>query len=338
MNDFVKLSKYAGMREDLVQAGGGNSSYKEASDRMLIKASGYQLADVSETRGFSVVNPQIIKSAFIAGGDTITEADSKEILKDAVLLGEKPSIETFLHSVTGTYTLHTHPTVVNALTCRKGGMEELASLFPEAVIIPYATPGVELAKIFFREYKKQAKNGKIIFLQNHGLVVSGETANEVISETERVTTEIEKVLGADMKAYHDLTALWETYFSEKILWKVTDENISRTSSTWPHTFCPDCVVFLGKKFLSLEGSLHEQEQIIDDFIASNGEPVVIIYNDVMYIQADNVKKALEIQSVLSFSAQVMKINKNFECNFLSEQEQNFLLNWDAEKYRKKWNS
>ena len=28
MNSFVKISRYAGMREDLVQAGGGNSAYK----------------------------------------------------------------------------------------------------------------------------------------------------------------------------------------------------------------------------------------------------------------------------------------------------------------------
>jgi hypothetical protein len=47
-----------------------------------------------------------------------------------------------------------------------------------------------------------------------------------------------------------------------------------------------------------------------------------------------VKKALEIQSVMSFSAQVMSLNAGYECNLLSDEEQNFLLNWDAEKYRK----
>ncbi len=28
MNDFIEMSKYAGMREDLVQAGGGNSAFR----------------------------------------------------------------------------------------------------------------------------------------------------------------------------------------------------------------------------------------------------------------------------------------------------------------------
>ena len=30
----------------------------------------------------------------------------------------------------------------------------------------------------------------------------------------------------------------------------------------------------------------------------------------------------------------MKLNQGIECELLTEQEENFLLNWDAEKYRK----
>ena len=47
MKEFERMSKYAGMREDLVQAGGGNSAYKIEPGRMAVKASGYQLADVT---------------------------------------------------------------------------------------------------------------------------------------------------------------------------------------------------------------------------------------------------------------------------------------------------
>ena len=50
MKNFIEMSRYAGMREDLVQAGGGNSSYKKDKDKMLIKASGYQLADLTCSR------------------------------------------------------------------------------------------------------------------------------------------------------------------------------------------------------------------------------------------------------------------------------------------------
>ena len=61
---------------------------------------------------------------------------------------------------------------------------------------------------------------------------------------------------------------------------------------------------------------------------------MIDYEGILYIVANSVKKALETQSVMSFSAQVMSLNEGYECNLLSEEEQDFLLDWDAEKYRK----
>ena len=100
---------------------------------------------------------------------------------------------------------------------------------------------------------------------------------------------------------------------------------------WDHAFCPDCVVFLGKKPLVLHSDFLEEKRIFESVY---GEPVMVVHKDNLYIVADSVKKALEIQSVMSFSAQVMELNDRVECSLLSDQEQNYLLNWDAEKYRK----
>lgn len=339
MNNFIKMSKYAGMREDLVQAGGGNSSFKKSEDRMVIKASGYSLADVSESQGYAIVNPNIIKDFFMASPniDSIREEDGKRVLKESFVSGERPSIETFLHAVSERYTLHTHPVVVNALVSRKNGIEELKKLFPEAIMIPYATPGVGLAKAFFKEYRKQAgkKSGNIFFLKNHGLVVSADNAEEIISETERITKSIEYELKTShMEPYHDLSMLWK-HFNDGILLKVTDENVNRVykkSGFWNHRFCPDCIVFLGKRFMILENDFTSKD--VGYFIEKYGHPTIIEYKDSLYILAESVKKAMETQSVLSFSAQVMELNMGYECDFLTEDEQNFLLNWDAEKYRK----
>ncbi|NLL79615.1 MAG: class II aldolase [Clostridiales bacterium] len=341
MQGFIKISKYAGMREDLVQAGGGNSSYKETDTRMYIKASGFQLAEVSEKEGYAVVNPQKIQAAFLnqENLDQITDEVSREILQSAFIEGKRPSIETFLHAVSGRYTLHTHPIVVNAMTCRKQGMDVLAEMFPEALIVPYATPGVELAKSFFLAYRRKAQEKgqifDIVFLQNHGLVVSGDSAQIVIDRTEEVVRKLERYLKADMQPYHVCTELWE-YFREKVVWRVTDQHVlevfHKTGHMWKHSFCPDCVVFMGKNILNL--TEQDIEAALEKFQKEYGSPVILIYDDNMYIVADSVKKALEIQSVLSFSAQVMKLNENVECTLLDEREQNFLLNWDAEKYRK----
>ena len=85
MQDFIKMSKYAGMREDLIQAGGGNSSYKISSNKMAIKASGVQLSDITEKEGFALVNPEVIRDYFIKKDaiETITEEDGNHILQKA---------------------------------------------------------------------------------------------------------------------------------------------------------------------------------------------------------------------------------------------------------------
>ena len=268
----------------------------------------------------------------------MTEDESKEILSEAFIEGKRPSIETFLHAISSKYTLHTHPMVVNVLTCRRGGMDVLKKLFPEALLVPYATPGVELAKAYFEAYK-EVTNGKdkvfeIVFLQNHGLVVSGKTAEDVIVKTEEVVSKLENYLDIDLEGYHKLTKLWK-FFPERIVWKVTDKNILDVYvrfGCWDNAFCPDCVVFLGKGFLKLESVINALD--IETYMEKFAEPVMVDYDGDLYIISDSVKKAMEIQSVMSFSAQVMQHNIGFECDLLSEQEQNFLLNWDAEKYRK----
>ena len=60
LNDFIKISKYAGERFDLVQAGGGNCSVKLDNGDMVIKSSGYLLSDIQINNGYSKVNNQKI--------------------------------------------------------------------------------------------------------------------------------------------------------------------------------------------------------------------------------------------------------------------------------------
>ncbi|MGN0740816.1 MAG: hypothetical protein ACI4LX_11665 [Treponema sp.] len=80
---FIYMSKYAGMREDLVQAGGGNSSVKFSPEKMLIKASGFQLADIAENTGFCTVNPQII-NAYFGNNGIISQEAEKSLLSDSL--------------------------------------------------------------------------------------------------------------------------------------------------------------------------------------------------------------------------------------------------------------
>lgn len=340
MGEYICLSRYAGMREDLIQAGGGNSSCKISESDMLIKASGFQMADLTEEKGYARVNYKLIQEAFLNCMDweKMTEETGKKLLKQATISGPKPSIETFLHAITNTYTLHTHSIVSNILMARKDAKDVIGQLFPEAMFVEYATPGIELAKAYFKSYlqRRQQQSCDMIFLKNHGMVVSADSAEEVIKKTESVTKVMEEYLGlaTQMKGYHRVTDIWNCVGLDKVVWKVTDENVMKAyrqfGGMWKHAFCPDCVVFLAKKAWKVRSLMKaEWEQFCNQF----GSPVIIDYKGALYICADSVKKAMETQSVLSFSAQVRSLVSEEDCDFLSDEEQNYLLNWDAEKFR-----
>ncbi|MDY3909026.1 MAG: class II aldolase/adducin family protein [Eubacterium sp.] len=346
VKDLILISKYAGMREDLAQAGGGNSSVKLDEERMLIKASGVQLADVTETEGFSVVDYPMITDfmeKLVVGENTVS---ANEILEKALIEGKRPSIETFLHAITGKVTLHTHSLPVNILTASNEGMDRLRSLFPEALFVEYATPGAHLAQKYFEAYLKKSNGTKVvypvIFLQNHGLIVSGDTAGEVIQMTDEVNEAVEKEIAVDCSAYRKAFEIFQTFEKSsltkgKVIVKAENEKLLQCFrkfgyKVWDYQFCPDCVVFGGMKPYDFQVSSKACD--IDAFACKYGEPVIVTYGEDLYIRADSVRKAREIESVLAFSGQVALTTTRLQgLNLLSEKEQKFLLNWDAEKYR-----
>lgn len=358
MQGFIQISKYAGMRNDLAQAGGGNTSVKLDDQVMLVKSSGFQLADVSENSGYSKIDYRLIENYFkenlLADGQSaetaaeqivLTEDAGNALLTKAQMAGGRASIETFLHAVTGKYTLHSHPTLVNILTARKDGREILEELFPDSVYVPYRKPGAALAETYYK-ICQAAGAPEIIFLESHGLVVSGDLAEGVISRTEEVLEKIAAYLQVSYEAYPNATKLWNAfaeipaladrivYLSEnRFLSPETAEGDILNEEMWNHAFCPDCVVYGSKKPLFLADDFREAD--ITSFIEKNGIPAMVCYKGYFYILAESVKKAQEIENVMSFAAQVQAANRSHEIRYLSEGQQDALLNWDAEKYRRK---
>jgi len=350
MQGFIRISKYAGMRNDLGQAGGGNTSVKLDDQVMLVKSSGFQLADVSENSGYSKIDYRLIEEYFkenirADGKFVLTEDAGNGLLVKAQMAGGRASIETFLHAVTGKYTLHSHPTLVNILTARKDGREILEELFPDAVYVPYRKPGAALAETYYK-ICQAAGEPEIIFLESHGLVVSGGLAERVISRTEEVLEKIAAYLQVSYEAYPNATKLWDAfagipelaerivYLSEnRFLSPGTAEGDILQAEKWNHAFCPDCVVYGSKKPLFLADDFGAAD--VTAFIERSGIPAMVCYKGRVYILAESVKKAQEIENVMSFAAQVQAANRSHEMQFLSEGQQDALLNWDAEKYRRK---
>ncbi|GHU39684.1 hypothetical protein FACS1894190_05400 [Spirochaetia bacterium] len=341
LQEFIKLSKYAGLRQDLIQAGGGNSSVKIDNQKMYIKASGYHLADMSENSGFSVIDYKLIQD-FFAHSELDTEAAEKGVIEKCLIEGKKPSIETFLHALSrGTYTLHTHPIAVNVLCCRQTGQSELQKLFPDAVFVGYKKPGLALARLFFEAAKtSNTRETEIFFLKNHGLVVSANSIHAVIEKTEAVLLKIEKYLCADFSQYRNVTALMniieECGYDFGNIYSCNDFDVRTMAKEgmWRYDFCPDSIVFCGKLPLAIDANTKNVHGDIKNYFASYGKPAVILYKKNCYICADNFYKAKEIESILNFSTQVAAYNKNSDIVSLSDKDQNSLINWDAEKYRR----
>ena len=273
----------------------------------------------------------------------IKRSDEKELLENTLTQGKRPSIETFLHSITEKYTLHTHPLLINVFTSRKNGMKELKSMFPDSLIIDYQTPGIFLAKEFFDKFSKleNPQKANIVFLKNHGLIVSGKNMDEVIELHESILETLENKLKVNMQAYRNSTFLFkklEDFIENNIVYLCENRRIknfieNNSIKDVNYCFSPDSLIYCNKKILLLNKN-DDMLEVVKNHNLKYGNFNVVYFENELYIIAPNVKKAKEIESVLSFNLQVLKLNKNDEMDFLTEEEQNFLLNWDSEKYRK----
>ncbi len=112
-----------------------------------------------------------------------------------------PSVETLLHALClqlpgVNFVGHTHPTAVNMLTCSRGFFDAYAGrLFPDEIVlcgpapvlVPYTDPGVPLAREVWariQQYIEQHnEQPRVILIQNHGLIVLGSSAQQVLDIT-----------------------------------------------------------------------------------------------------------------------------------------------------------
>lgn len=328
--DLSYISKYIGQDECLVQAGGGNTSIKLDDCRMLVKSSGVELSAVTENFGFSVVDYCKIRE------NLKKDVCDESFLDESLIEGARPSIETFLHSLTGKYTIHSHPLSVTILACQVDGMEILARLFPDAICVDYAKPGLDLAKLFLHALKKKPA-ASVFFLKNHGVIVCANTKEDVLKKHDDVISKLCEYLKVSRKASAVAKRLFDgfqsydngliAYYLEKI--NVQDLLLSNGKSSF--MFSPDCIVYCGVEFFVVK-SLDSLKDEIDEFMKQYGMPKIAIVNDMVFAIAQSVRKAKEIESVVGLIAKINQ-RKIENVDYLTKEEALKLINWDAEKYR-----
>ena len=166
IEEYIRLSVLLGGYRELVQGSGGNISVK-SGDQMCVKASGRILAETTQNYGYSICSLEKLRN--------VLNADSEDT-RETVLGGEPnsiPSMEAFFHMLPSKWVVHLHPTFLLPHLCN----EDWEVMYSEVshCHISYQTPGINLAKAIEAVYT----NEKVIFLQNHGVIVCAETLYEV---------------------------------------------------------------------------------------------------------------------------------------------------------------
>jgi rhamnose utilization protein RhaD (predicted bifunctional aldolase and dehydrogenase)/NAD(P)-dependent dehydrogenase (short-subunit alcohol dehydrogenase family) len=201
LDQLVKLSRYYGADSEMVIGGGGNTSVKH-NGSLWVKGSGFALADIP-AEGFVELDRQrlqkILEMPTPPDRQSREEAFKHETLAARVRpeKSQRPSVEAVLHHLMpGQFVVHTHSTLVNMFTCCVNGEALIRETLGDAIIwIPGVDPGLILAQTLQQAldtYRRQTQRQcpRAVIMQNHGLVVCGDTPEQVKADTDWVLSRL----------------------------------------------------------------------------------------------------------------------------------------------------
>lgn len=339
LKDLELISKAVGSQVDMVQGGGGNTSVKLDDRLMAVKASGFKLTQITENQGYVVVNYENIKNYYNQvdlSTDTDYEKDSVEFVKRNIVEIEgvktlRPSVEAGFHSILKKFVIHTHPVYANIVCCAQNGKALAERIFEGSefgfIWVPYINPGFCLTLKIKEEMEAAvARTGKlpaVVFMENHGLIVTADTSEECLRLHEEVNNEIKKYLkllesfpAIELEAVDETTVVSKTEYLRRYFkgWKEGVEFFDNT------VLYPDQLVYL------------------DGHIAVNEEGRKLNINTLTgeVVYKTNYSEAVTMeQTLLAFLYVVENVrNKGLVLKTLSQREIDFIKNWESEAYRK----
>ncbi len=324
-----KISAYAGNRKDYVQGGGGNTSVKLDDSLMAIKASGYTLQEVTEEKGYVTVDYQKIRHYYNAvdtAQDTDFEKESLEVNLGSVVLLEgmenrRPSVEVGFHSFLKKCVIHTHSVYANILCCSAEGRSAAASILQNEkyVVIPYIDPGFRLTlaiKQAVDEYIiMHGVQPQVILMENHGIVVHGDNAEDAIALHEAVNEKIRAYYKLPEFPMPSVKKTESGYASNTGYLKYfLDENHADEAYFNALTLYPDQLVYIGGKL---------------------GDTVRIKDGEVLYTASQKEAEAIE-ETIVGVVYVINEIRKaGLTLRQMGQEGADFINNWESEKYRSK---
>jgi len=344
MDSLIALCHRYGTSK-FVNCGGGNISWKNR-DTLWIKASGTYLSEADETT-LVAVNRKSLQALYQSPAPEDTserEAWAKHIVQQAVednLSPGRPSVETPLHDLFETaYVVHTHPALVNGLTCAKNAASACRELFPEALWVPYVDPGVTLCLQVKRQFEDYVNTHgcepSVIIMQNHGLVVAADELAEIDTIHEHIFEVLENIY---RKAGLD-TDFPDFEVEAVSISPVTEPNTLNDPQPVtmkctridpaPGPLTPDHVVYSGVAPLSLANG----ETLVSYRERFGSDPRLLIHADGLYAQGTSRSQVKAAFDLAADGTHVLRLTEAFGgANFMSEEQWQFVVNWEAESYR-----
>lgn len=204
LEEVAELSRAFGSDPEYTRGGGGNGSAK-AAGVLAIKASGVSLGGVTAESLMPLDTAPLLAmldrpGAAVPGTDEIMQVAMAARLRPTD--ERRPSVEFLFHALLPEpMVIHTHPTIVNSLTCAREGQAIAAELFGDRVLwIRYVDPGLPLAQRIAADRQAfETRTGvpapRAMLLQNHGLIVTGDTAAEIRDRSAEVVDAIRERIG-----------------------------------------------------------------------------------------------------------------------------------------------
>lgn len=327
--DLVRMSSLLGKEPSLVQGAGGNTSFKDGNV-LWIKASGTWLSQ-AETGNIFVPLDYVEVTRRIASDDP--EPVKGTVLSEEVAGGLRPSVETTLHALLPhRYVAHVHSVNTLAWAVMEGGRHHLESLLNglHSTWVDYVRPGLPLTRTVRASLDEAPVD--ILVMANHGLVVGGETVEQVFARLndveERLHRPVRKAPPPDIQRLEDLAAgtAYRLPQHEAAHSLGTDEDmISQVSHG---TLYPDHLVFLGSGVHVLN------EERIPDVGAES--PMMLIVPGAGVLVHERISQGGE-EMVHCLAMVGQRLSPVDTLRYLTDEEEAELLGWDAEKYRKQLN-
>ncbi len=326
ISELIEVSSRMGSDINLIQATGGNTSIK-IDGYMIVKASGKHLANAFSENIFVETNPQ--DYYYNKNGDIKIINPKKSSIREGDL---KPSIECNFHALLPKkIILHSHPIEIMAHTMLNSfhSKADLALKGMNWKYINYAKPGEALAMEIAKSMKV---DNNIYILANHGLIVCADT----VKEAERLQSNVINKLKLNRRVLKDC----ELESLENIVESIPDAYLPNNkiihtlgSDEWSlelarkSAYSPDHAVFCGIYPLIIKDINQDWKRLMQGhtYAIIEGKGVILFENSGKYLE-DMLLAQAEVFARIPVEESVTTLSIN-QCKDL--------VNWEAEKYRKK---